>query len=139
MLCLIYDGTHVFKSYFATHFLCSPTENEIWYAFCMDEGLPTSNAEKLKPKLELQPYSEAEVWVTLEFERMFDSSEDVYAFLRQIAERISLSFTDQIKQRRMFVVPAGKQIRISTGGTRDFKPEEIEQIRVAVQTINSQA
>ncbi len=72
----------------------------------MDEGTPENRQESLKLKLEVLPYSEAEVWVTLEAERMF-------------------------------ITQAGKQIRISTGGMRDFKPDELEQIRTVVANINT--
>jgi len=49
---------------------------------------------------------------------------------------MSDEFKSEIIDRKIFIASVGKQIRISTGGFRDFKPEELEKIKQAVSSLS---
>jgi len=102
----------------------------------MSETFPPTGSESPKPKLELQPYSESEIWVALERESIFNSREEISAYLNNVAEKMSDEFKSEIIDRKIFIASVGKQIRISTGGFRDFKPEELEKIKQAVSSLS---
>jgi hypothetical protein len=97
------------------------------------EGEPK---KELKPKLEIQPYSESEIWVALESEGVFETIEEIHSYLRNIAEKISTSFKEAVLARKIFITQAGKQVRISTGSFRDFKPDELEKLKDVVTNLN---
>ena len=102
----------------------------------MDETIPTPESQIIKPKLELSPYSPVEVWVTLENENAFETIAEIYAYLRDIADKLKALFPEQVAARNLFITQTGKQIRIQTGGFRELKAEDLKQIQAAVDSFN---